>query len=87
MYLVSFKSTHHAMMLEHIVKEANIKSLTIPTPRAITKSCGMSIKFQEEIPLERVIEMVEGNKLKVVGIFEVKDDALESVYTNMEDEV
>ena len=85
MYLVSLKSTHHAMMLEHIVKEANIKSMTIPTPRAVTKSCGMSIKFQEEIPLEKVVDMVESHKLKVVGIFEVGNDSLERVYTNMED--
>lgn len=85
MYLVSLKSTHHAMMLEHLVKEEKIKSITIPTPRAVTQSCGMSIKFQEEIPLEKIVDLVEGNKLQVVGVFEVGDNSLKRVYTNMED--
>ena len=84
MYLISFKSTHHAMMLEHIVKSQDIKSVTIPTPRAITQSCGMSIKFQEDVELDKLIDMVEGNKLQVVGIFEVGDQSLDRVYTNME---
>lgn len=84
MYLISLKSTHHAMMLEHIVKEQNIKSITIPTPRAVTTSCGMSVKIQEEIGLDRLVEIVEKNKLQVVGIFEVGEQSLERVYTNME---
>lgn len=86
MYLISLKSTHHAMMLEHIVKEQQIDAITIPTPRAVTKSCGMSIKLQEEVALDRVIAMVEEHKLKVVGIFEVGDNTLERVYTNLEDQ-
>lgn len=85
MYLISLKSTHHAMMMEHIMKQNSIKSLTIPTPRAITKSCGMSIKLQEEVALEQLIQMVEDNKLQVVGIFLVGDNSLERVYTNMEE--
>ncbi|MDO5061921.1 MAG: DUF3343 domain-containing protein [Peptostreptococcaceae bacterium] len=86
MYLISLKSTHHAMMLEHIVKENNIKAMTIPTPRAISKSCGMSIKLQEEVELERIVELIDKHKLKVVGVFVVGDKTLERVYTNMEDE-
>lgn len=84
MYLVSLKSTHHAMMMEHLTKENNISSITIPTPRAITKSCGMSIKIQEEIELDYLIGLVEKNKLNVIGIFEVSDNSLERVYTNVE---
>lgn len=85
MYLISLKSTHHAMMLEHIVKENEIKAMTIPTPRAISKSCGMSIKLQEEVDLEKVVDLIERNKLQVVGVFVVGDNTLERVYTNMEE--
>lgn len=85
MYLISLRSTHHAMMLEHIVKENQIKAMTIPTPRAISKSCGMSIKLQEEVELDRVVELIEKNKLQVVGVFVVGDKMLERVYTNMEE--
>ncbi|MBP6143327.1 MAG: DUF3343 domain-containing protein [Proteocatella sp.] len=80
MYLISFKSTHHAMMMEMKVKEKNLKALTIPTPRAISNSCGMSIKLMEEVELEKLVEIVEKEDLKILGIFKVGDNTLEMVY-------
>ncbi len=80
MYLISFKSTHHAMMMEMKVKEKNLKALTIPTPRAISNSCGMSIKLMEEVALQELIDIIENGDLKVLGIFNVGDNTLEMVY-------
>ena len=80
MYLISFKSTHHAMMMEMKVKEKNLKARTIPTPRAISNSCGMSIKLMEEVELEKLVEIVEKEDLKILGIFKVGDNTLEMVY-------
>ncbi len=86
MYLISLKSTHHALMLEHLMKKNNIASITIPTPRAISKSCGMSIKHKEDVEFQRLIDHATEHQLLVVGIFVVHDDnSLERVYTNMED--
>lgn len=43
-YLISFESTHYAMMIEKRLKEKfNIDM--IPTPRSITASCGLSLKI------------------------------------------
>lgn len=80
MYLISFKSTHHAMMMEMKVKEKNLKALTIPTPRAISNSCGMSIKLMEEVELEELVEIIEKDDLKVLGIFKAGENTLEMVY-------
>lgn len=80
MYLISFKSTHHAMMMEMKVKEKNLKALTIPTPRAISNSCGMSIKLMEEVKLGEIVEIIEKDDLKVLGIFKTGDNTLEMVY-------
>lgn len=80
MYLISFKSTHHAMMMEMKVKEKNLKALTIPTPRAISNSCGMSIKLMEEVKLEDLVAIIEKEDLKVLGIFKASDNTLEMVY-------
>lgn len=80
MYLISFKSTHHAMMMEMKIKEKNIKALTIPTPRAISNSCGMSIKLMEEVELQQLVDIVEKEELKILGVFEVGDNTLEMVY-------
>jgi len=43
-YVVSFESTHYAMMIEKRLKE-KYKIDMIPTPRSITASCGLSLKI------------------------------------------
>jgi len=47
-YVISFESTHHAIMVEKKLKEKH-KIDMIPTPREITASCGLSIKFSPEL--------------------------------------
>lgn len=43
-YVIVFDSTHHAIQTEKRLKE-KFHIATIPTPREITASCGLSIKF------------------------------------------
>ena len=70
-YVIAFESTHHAIMIEKKLKDKyNIN--TIPTPREITVSCGLSIRFQGEA-LEGIIEelisqKVERNRLGIYRI-------------------
>ena len=45
MYIVSFNSTHHAIRSDKLFGEASVKATTLPTPREITASCGISIRF------------------------------------------
>lgn len=47
-YLITFDSVHQAMKTEDILINEEIKCRTIPTPREITTSCGLSIIFEEE---------------------------------------
>ena len=46
-YIIAFESTHYAIMIEKKLKE-KYKVSMIPTPREITASCGLSIKFKED---------------------------------------
>ena len=48
MYIVSFNSTHHAIRLDKTLQESGIRATTLPTPREITTSCGISIRFLYE---------------------------------------
>ena len=48
MYIVSFNSTHHAIRLDKLLGEASVRATTLPTPREITASCGISIRFLYE---------------------------------------
>ena len=43
LYIISFKSTHYAIMAENKLKHYNI--VIMPTPREITANCGLSIGF------------------------------------------
>ncbi|MEW9121403.1 MAG: DUF3343 domain-containing protein [Thermotaleaceae bacterium] len=47
-YVIAFESTHHAMQTEKYLK-TKFSIETIPTPREISASCGLSIKFSRDI--------------------------------------
>ena len=51
-YVLSFDSTSHAIQSEKRIKES-FEIVTIPTPREISGSCGLSIKFLSSDP-ERI---------------------------------
>ncbi len=43
-YVLSFESTSHAIQTEKLMK-GKFATVTIPTPREITHSCGLSVKL------------------------------------------
>lgn len=43
-FVISFEATHYAIMAEKKLKEKKYYIEMIPTPRAITASCGLSVK-------------------------------------------
>ena len=45
-YLLAFESTHAAMAANKAL--AAVNPAVIPTPRAITESCGMTLRFEAE---------------------------------------
>lgn len=62
--LITFKSTHHTIQAEGFLKDKDIDFKTIPTPREITKSCGLAILFSlddlhliEDIINEEIIKL------------------------------
>ncbi|TCO77996.1 DUF3343 domain-containing protein [Marinisporobacter balticus] len=68
-YVISFESTHHAIQTEtRLKKDFTIE--TIPTPREISASCGLSIKFS----LEKFSEVMKalGSDQEKVSLFKIK---------------
>lgn len=43
-YLIAFESTHAAMATERALA-AHVKTTMLPTPKAISAGCGMSLKY------------------------------------------
>lgn len=66
--VATFKSTHHAIQGEGVLKEHNIFFKTIPTPREITFSCGLALLFALD-DVEKVRELVGNEELNVDGIY------------------
>lgn len=71
MHIVSFSSTHHAIRSDKLFGENSIKSITLPTPREITASCGISIRFQYE-DMDKILEILEANNVEYKGIYNIK---------------
>ncbi|SNT00774.1 Protein of unknown function [Anaerovirgula multivorans] len=71
MYVIVFESTHYAIAAEKVLKEKKYQFDTIPTPREITASCGLSIKFNENL-LGYIKKDIEESNIKIKGIYEIK---------------
>lgn len=70
MYIVSFSSTHHAIRTDKLLGENGIKCTTLPTPREITASCGISIRFSYD-DIEKVENILEENSIEYKGIYNI----------------
>lgn len=70
-YVISFDSTHHAIKAEKLFKERNLNIKMMPTPREITASCGLSIRF-EAGDLYEVKDIISKEELSVKGKYEIR---------------
>ncbi|MBO8168671.1 MAG: DUF3343 domain-containing protein [Thermoanaerobacteraceae bacterium] len=61
--VVTFGTTHQALQSEAVLKEAGITFLLIPTPRRISASCGMAVKFFWE-DREKILEKLGQKGIK-----------------------
>ncbi|MGL5711868.1 MAG: DUF3343 domain-containing protein [Paraclostridium sp.] len=71
MYIVAFNSTHHAIRTDKLLNENNMKVTTLPTPREISSSCGISVRFLKE-DIDKVTEIIENNEILYHGIFKIE---------------
>ncbi len=70
-YLISFNSTHHAIRFEKRLKELKLNIKTIPTPREITSSCGLSIMFSKD-NIDTIKNSIDDLKIDYYGVFNIK---------------
>ncbi|MGK0467861.1 DUF3343 domain-containing protein [Clostridium sp.] len=67
-YIVTFQNTHEAMKAERESIKKQIKLIVIPTPTYITKSCGISLKIEED-EIQNIIDLIKLGTIKVKEIF------------------
>lgn len=66
--VITFKSTHYAIMGETVLEENNIGFKTIPTPREITYSCGLALLFILD-DLSVVENLIENKELEIDNVY------------------
>ena len=71
--VMTFKSTHHTIQTEGYFRNRNISFKTIPTPREITRSCGLAIIFSLD-DLDRVKEMIDIDKINIDSLYKYTKD-------------
>lgn len=69
--VITFKSTHHAIQGEKRFLEIDeIKIRTIPTPREVSHSCGLAIKFDLE-DLDKAKSIIANQDIEIDSIYKV----------------
>ena len=66
--VATFKSTHYTIQAEDVFREHNIAFKTIPTPREITVSCGLSILSSIEDG-DKIRELVDKGDLTIANLY------------------
>ncbi len=77
--VITFPNTHFAIQAEDVMKDKNIFYRTIPTPREITRSCGLSIIFQLE-DMDKVVNLFNTKALEALNVYKlVKEDGINKI--------
>jgi hypothetical protein len=71
--VIVFDSTHQALAAENCLVDEKIIVKMIPTPREITLSCGLAIKFDEE-NMGKVKDTIINKKLIIKGVYCIDTD-------------
>lgn len=65
-YLITFDSTHKAMAMEKLLLK-HFQVEMIPTPRELSASCGLSVRF-DELHLEQILELIRAEAVHLEGL-------------------
>lgn len=55
-FIIVFKNTHDAMNGEKKLLQQNYSIRIMPTPTAITQSCGICIRIEDEKEIQKIIQ-------------------------------
>lgn len=69
-WLITFDSTHSALRAESLLTTAGLDIEVIPTPRAISASCGLAIAYRAG-DAERVAAVLRAGGVHFDGLFRV----------------
>lgn len=71
--LITFKSTHFALMGEKVLKDKGLEFKTIPTPREVSHSCGLSLLFNLE-DIKEVEMIIKEDLISIDDLYKYTKD-------------
>lgn len=66
-YYILFNTHTDGLMMVKKLKENNIRYTITPTPRQLSKCCGISIKYEHEDE-KTILDIIDKYELKVLGL-------------------
>lgn len=72
-WYVLFSNHTWGLLLDKALREVGIRATIVPTPRALSTSCGMALRTAEET-LEAVKAVIAGKKVEILDIVSLPDD-------------
>jgi hypothetical protein len=79
MTVISFNNTNYAMMAEKCFGEEHFEKMVIPTPRAISNSCGISLMINDD-DVEKAKKLIIDRELKIKGIFTIYENTAIQIF-------
>ena len=75
-YIIVFMNTHTAMSGEKKLQEIGINFRIMPTPTAITQSCGICIRIEDE---ETIREIIDEDIIQFKGVYKRENGGYELI--------
>jgi hypothetical protein len=72
-WYVLFSNHTWGLLLNKALGEAGIRAMIVPTPRALSKSCGMALRVAAEA-LEGIRAVAAEKKIEILDIASLPDD-------------
>lgn len=72
-HYVLFPNHDNGLRLHKALKELGVRASIAPTPRSLSKCCGISLMVQEK-DIEVIERCVEENQIDILGIEKVRKD-------------
>jgi len=66
-YYILFNTHTDGLMLANKLKKNNIKYTIVPTPRQLSKCCGIAIKYEHEDE-KAILDIIDKYEIKVLGL-------------------
>lgn len=75
-YYILFNTHTDGLMLAKKLKENNIKYTIVPTPRQLSKSCGIAIKYEHEDE-KAILDIIDKHEIKILAMHSLERKNME----------